>query len=395
MTQARNAAQQAFAQWDDYTKFQFTELTSGTADIMIRFSWQSSWGDSLASTSSPGDGGDVWFNPGYSWSAASPTPSGSYDVNTLMIHELGHALGLAHSSYSEGVPDSERAVMFPTFDAGSQRRLTKPDDRVSSQARNIRWTEFDNWSVDIDIGDGPMFHHTYVTGGNVVSGGREVWALQNGVWVLYGGQGAVRIAGKGSGNVWIVQDDGDIYQRVNGAWQPRSGCGKDIAVGSDNSVWLVGCSTAPGGFNIFKWSGSSWGSPATGGIGAVRISFGKYFNNATTLVPWIVQDDGDIYRRNSNSASSGSWGSPLPGRATDISANQVGFTWMLGFNAVSGGYRVYAWNEQGEIEEAAGPGSGAEERKDWVLVPGATGLNIATDSGGNPYVVDTSERAFW
>ena len=397
VSQVRTAAQQALSQWATTTEFQFTELTSGTADIMIRFQSTppggGSWGDMLAGTRVPADGGDVYFNSNIPWSAATPTPAGRWDMNSTMIHELGHALGILHSSF-------EKAVMYPVGEDGVQKRLLWEDDRIAAQAKNIRWEQFDNISVDIDVGDGPMFHHTYVTGGAVVPGGREVWALQNGSWVLYPGQGAVRISGKGSGNVWIVQDDGDIYQRVSGSWVKRPGCATDIAVADDvnNSVWIVGCSNASGGFNVFKWRGTSWGNPATGGIGAVRISLGRrlpyqpgqggIFDHLA--VPWIVQDDGDIYRRDTHNVDVGNW-EKLPGGASDIAASPTGYAWSLGENPVAGGFRIYAWNEQDGLDEGVPPPS---ELRQWVRVPG-TGRNIAADSAGSPYYVDSSERAFW
>jgi peptidoglycan hydrolase-like protein with peptidoglycan-binding domain len=387
--QARTAVQQALTQWDDYTNFTFTELTSGTADIMIRIQWPDGWPNALAGTYPPPDG-DLYVNHTKVWSTLSPTPTGAYDLNSVILHELGHSIGIVHSSYDPALPSSQRVVMYPTIGTATQRRILKPDDRVAAHARNIKWTEFDNTSVDIDVGDGPMFHHTYVTAGAFVDGGREVWAFQNGQWFLYPGQGALRIAGKGASNVWIVNEDGEIYQRVSGSWVLRPGCATDIAVGSDGSVWKVSCELQAGGFTVNKWNGSSWGINATGGLGARRISIGAY-SPGGTIVPWIVQDDGDVYRRTLNSASSGSWGSPLSNGVSDIAASAAGYTWALGENAIIGGFRVYVWNEQAFL--ALGDPQ-PSQRAHWVQVPGA-GRNIATDSGGNPYIVDSLERAFW
>ena len=64
---------------------------------------------------------DCVFNDDYVWSTATTTPSGEYDVETVMLHEFGHYLSLAHS-----MPP---AIMQPTIPSGTQRRALKSDDR--------------------------------------------------------------------------------------------------------------------------------------------------------------------------------------------------------------------------------------------------------------------------
>jgi hypothetical protein len=57
---------------------------------------------------------------GFRLSVASPTPTGFYDFETIVTHETGHFLGLAHS-------DDASAVMFVRYVSG-RRALTQDDE---------------------------------------------------------------------------------------------------------------------------------------------------------------------------------------------------------------------------------------------------------------------------
>lgn len=56
----------------------------------------------------------------------------------------------------------------------------------------------------------------------------------------------------------MVNDAGNIYNRTGNSWRQMSGLAKDIGVGADGSVWVIGHDREPGGFGIHRWNGNNW-----------------------------------------------------------------------------------------------------------------------------------------
>jgi len=68
----------------------------------------------------------------------------------------------------------------------------------------------------------------------------------------------MRIAVDPSGAPWVVNVNGNIYSRASGSWQLMPGLAKDIGIGADGSVWVIGTDPTPGGYGIYRWNGSDW-----------------------------------------------------------------------------------------------------------------------------------------
>ncbi|XP_042041392.1 metalloendoproteinase 3-MMP-like [Salvia splendens] len=125
-TYARAPVARAFQKWYSVTQFSFEQVpTNQNSDLVIGFYRRDHRdgfpfdgpGGVLAHSFAPTNG-RFHYDAEERWSVGSVP--GSYDLETLALHEIGHLLGLEHSRVNE-------AIMFPTFSAGQVKNL-HPDD---------------------------------------------------------------------------------------------------------------------------------------------------------------------------------------------------------------------------------------------------------------------------
>ncbi|CAK9159970.1 unnamed protein product [Ilex paraguariensis] len=116
----------AFSKWASVSSFRFSQIENyENADLKVAF-YSRNHGDGnpfegpggiLAHAFAPTDG-RLHFDADEKWSDG--VVPGSFNLESVALHEIGHLLGLGHSSVNG-------AIMFPTIPAGVSRNLA-PDD---------------------------------------------------------------------------------------------------------------------------------------------------------------------------------------------------------------------------------------------------------------------------
>jgi hypothetical protein len=141
VTDTRNVTVAAFAQWSSVTTLRFTEVAAAGADIKIGW-FNGDHGDGLAflrfdgkggefghgfGPSSPIRAGEVHMDRAENWTVGALT-TGNADLMTVVLHEIGHALGLR-----DHLPDVS-AVMFRRFPLDSVKRALTGSDITAIRA---------------------------------------------------------------------------------------------------------------------------------------------------------------------------------------------------------------------------------------------------------------------
>ena len=153
-------------------------------------------------------------------------------------------------------------------------------------------------------------------------------------------------------------------QRAQGQeWQLTDGAARDVGVGPNGAVWIVGTDAVPGGHAILRRVDNAWVAVPGGGE---RIAVGP------RGLAWIVTDTQKIQRYD------GAKWVTVAGQARDIGVGANGTVWVIGNNPEAGGYGIYRSTDNGA---------------NWTKIPGAA-VRVSVDPQGNAWVVNSTNNIF-
>lgn len=271
---------------------------------------------------------------------------------------------------------------------------------MTPQLPLFSWQQLPGTASDISVGaDGAV----WAIGTTPVYGGFNIlhWNASTWTWATVDG-GAVRIAVGPDGNPWVVNSFGNIFHWV-GHWQPFPSLARDIGIGADGSVWIVGKSSVlsnadpgmqasshaslgtpppgpdlnPNDGGIYRWNTNDW-QQVSGGANRITVC---------GIFPWTVSSSGAITQR---------WGSDLrerqlPGSATEISCvgSATRSCWIVGADQLPGSHDhdIFSWN-------GTGWDSAASATHHQMLSGTGRAVVISVGPAGNAWVVDSANRIF-
>jgi hypothetical protein len=402
----RNRTRDAVNTWKAQTSLHFTEIASGSYDISISFGTIQCWPfvpcntDAWAVTWLPditGNHSDIRINTGKRWYYGTgdvPQDNLTGDYQSVVLHELGHAIGLDHSSI--GGDGWWGTIMYPGIAAGANKRTLSVDDKIAVSTHYDQWQLMDSDTTDVGIGaNGDVW---------VVAGDHSVWTLRGGGWHWTGADASritvapngwpFVIAGWGDGSIWYRNsnspDNGPPPGQIEPPrWEqfPGNACARDLGIGPDWGLWIIGCEPGPDG-TIWKWTGESWTQSHVGGW-ATSIAVGDDGR------PWVVDSGGAVYQYTTNDPWTGTWRLvTLPSAGGHIGAVDIGvgpapYPYIAG----TGAGNFYVLNEQGQIGDG-GPG-GAPWRREWRGLPNiGRGWRIAVGPNGEPWALNTNRQLY-
>lgn len=249
------------------------------------------------------------------------------------------------------------------------------------------WVSMPGSAIDVGVGaDGVVW---------VVGTDNGIYRLENNAWVKKAGA-AAQIAAGPNGSVWVV-DPANLIQQASlpppsvvipvaninlipvpppaptppatpsdpnaVAWTLKDGAARDVGIGADGSVWVIGTNSVPGGYPIWRRVNNAWVNVPGG---AERIAVDPQGN------AWVVNNTQNIFRFD------GAKWITLNGSARDIGVGANGTAWIIGNTPEAGGYAIYRSTDKGAT---------------WTKVAGSA-LRVSVDPQGYGWVVNKTNHIF-
>jgi peptidoglycan hydrolase-like protein with peptidoglycan-binding domain len=256
----------------------------------------------------------ILFNAAKPWSTETPTPSTKLDFQTVVLHEIGHALGLQHSTLGNGQTTAAMNAFHNMAPDGRQKRSLSSDETLAIDIIYDKWKAAVPGSCTKDIGagaDGSVWAIGCDDKVKKYNPATEAWDI------ALPEKTGLAIAVDPQGKPWVVQTNNTLIRRNTSgtaALNPEAttwtsitsaaNCTRDVAVAANGDVWIINgfCGNAWGW--DYKWNPAtdswSWG----GGGELTRIAV------EGDGTPWGIRPIdgwGYLYRRTTNNVSTGYW----------------------------------------------------------------------------------------
>ena len=201
--------------------------------------------------------------------------------------------------------------------------------------------------------------------------------------------GARRIAVDPGGAPWIVNTTGGISRLVADSWTSMPGLGRDIGIGANGDVWLIGTNAiGPSDYGIYKWDGAAWQSVDGG---AVRISV------TGTGEPWVINSAGGIYHR--PGGYTGSWQfmvNPSDFTPHDVAGDPDGTAWISGWLATERRLAIYRYvNGQWARAPGVATALAAGPSGLWIVAPRSAGASSVYPGFPASAAIDGDSTTRW